>query len=358
MQTQLRPHCGPLADTILRAEPEVLDCPAQTAQIVRYHLHYKMKLVGDDSAPASLVAKHSPENAQARMQFHQHGLYARELSFYREFGPDPGIPLPVIYSADIDPDSGEFIVLMEDLGTFRQGDFWAPNINDVRLALVELARFHRHWWCTERTSEARWLGQPEALGHFEAEVAPMLPTMLGVIRRKYGDAMSQYLTDLCMDLVEGWGAVWTANPLQCLTVIHGDYHPNEMYFAADPQAGSLRVADWQMCSRGSPGLDVQRILLTGLSGEDFVEHFDSLLDLYHAELLSDGLEYSRERLVEDVRQGALITIRNWLFALAFTDRIHATRASAIANADLKKRMFDDYEQMFRLLRLKQMVNDP
>ncbi|MEM7250618.1 MAG: phosphotransferase [Pseudomonadota bacterium] len=351
---QLSGKLGRTAKSLRGFRAEVLDTAAQTSVIVRFHLEFSLSLVGH-SIPTSVIGKFGATDPQTRLQFHQHGLYARELSFYREFGLDPAMPLPELYFSSIDPDSGKFAIVMEDLGTRRPGDFWVPSIGDVEVALEHLARFHAGWWQHARMLNARWLGLPEALDHFEHEVAPMLPTMLGVIRRKYGEAFTPYLHDLCQSLADHWHRLWDTPRFERLTLCHGDYHPNEMYFAHSDEQPTFCVADWQMACAGTPGVDVQRLLLTGLNAVQFVEHHARLVTKYHTDLTRYGVDYPRPTLDADLRRSTALTMRNWLFALSFTDNIDATGANAIATADLKQRLFADYETIFRHLAIDELL---
>ena len=64
-----------------------------------------------DSGPRFIIGKFASPHRPMRTMLHNLGLYEREIRFYREFGQDPGIPIPACYYAEIEPDSGTFTLL-------------------------------------------------------------------------------------------------------------------------------------------------------------------------------------------------------------------------------------------------------
>ena len=74
------------------------------------------------AGPATLIAKSAvgaPENRQMAMAV---GCYEREVRFYEEIAPRPGVRVPGCLAADLDGETGEFVLLLEDLTDVSAGD--------------------------------------------------------------------------------------------------------------------------------------------------------------------------------------------------------------------------------------------
>jgi hypothetical protein len=86
---------------------------------------------------------------------HRLGLYRTEVEFYRQLSADAGIPTPRCYYADIDTQSGYFVLVMEDMRT-RGRRSAAADGSDVEVAIDHIAGFHARWW--KHPGFASWTG--------------------------------------------------------------------------------------------------------------------------------------------------------------------------------------------------------
>ena len=77
-----------------------------------------------------------------RSLLNQFGVYRTEVEFYRLFGSDAGMPTPRCLHGEIDPATGMFVLLLEDMGHRRVGEIMAPSVEDTELAIQYLAPFH------------------------------------------------------------------------------------------------------------------------------------------------------------------------------------------------------------------------
>jgi aminoglycoside phosphotransferase (APT) family kinase protein len=79
------------------------------------------------------------------------------------------------------------------------------------------------------------------------------------------------------------------------TVLHNDYRPDNMLFAAQDGAIPLAVVDWQTVSLGSSLTDVAFLVGTGMTTEDRREHERSLVREYHDRLTTtvDGFDWAQ-----------------------------------------------------------------
>ena len=76
-------------------------------------------------------------------------MLLREVRFYREFGPDSGVDVPIVFHAALDESSVATVLVMEDLAAevmYRPG---AAPVAAVEETARCVARLHaRHWGAT------------------------------------------------------------------------------------------------------------------------------------------------------------------------------------------------------------------
>ena len=71
---------------------------------------------GGEGLPRTLIVKQPTQDAKSRQLAMMFRFYEREVSFYRDVGSAAGIRVPTMYFGAADPKSGDFVMLMEDLG--------------------------------------------------------------------------------------------------------------------------------------------------------------------------------------------------------------------------------------------------
>jgi hypothetical protein len=244
-----------------------------TATKIRIELTFKPP-AGQAGAPASLWAKAGFEGRGA----HQGDAFANEVHFFRDLAPTLPANPPLSYYGDIDPATGNGIVLLEDL-LLRRAEF-ATAATQLRLdevvAVLELqARYHAFLWRSPRLFELPWLRTGGVMAetrmvdqYFELwDRSVELPRFAAVPpalreRRLVQRCVAQLIDDL------------SAEPT-CL--VHGDSHTANLFFEPD---GSVGYLDWQHVMRGSWAFDLANFLITALPVELRREHERDLLSTY------------------------------------------------------------------------------
>jgi hypothetical protein len=280
-------------------------------------------------APASLVAKLASPHEPIRSLLHQFGGYRREVEFYRQFGVDPGIPVPRCFWGDIDLTTGVFVLLLEDMSTCRMGNPFAPSVADTELAIRHLALFHATWWESPRLLQLDWLthpGSPEATAQ-AARIRGSMANALTMIRQRFGDEFPGVCSVIAERLIAGWDKR-EQRSTSPLTVVHRDFHPGQMFFPSG-NGGRFVVFDWQTVGIGRGPEDLARIVVMGLTVPQREANDQRLIELYHAELCAHGVVgYSLERCVEDFRDGLTASLIINMVAAAAVDPEIIKRAEA------------------------------
>lgn len=209
-----------------------------------------------------------------------------EAIFYRDLGPqvDGWMNVPKSYFADIDADTGDAFLLMEDLLARNASFGFALRPVDeqtARRTVSMLARFHAQYWDApgvmrpEISAGARlaadiWMGEPNfsqcaQLPRFDL-VAPELRD-----RDRFQKAVYK---------------LWALNAKGPHCLLLGDLHLGNMFFDADGSPGFL---DMQGDTRGCWAHDFTEFLMTALSVEDRRRLERPLLEYYLEQLRFYGV---------------------------------------------------------------------
>jgi len=327
--------------------------PGQTGDVV------KLLLRCEDAplAPSSVVAKFAAPFESARAHMHALGLYEREVFFYRDFGADPGISIPTCYFADIDRATGDFVIVLEDMSVCRLGDFWVPTLAHVEIAIDHLAGLHARWWNSPRLREIPWLRQPDDRAYFSGALGPLLPALLPLVEQRFGERFPRYLRDLTVSMCEQWEEYWPEREGDERTLVHADFHPKQLFFPT-ASGGRFAAFDWQSVMVGAGALDLQRILLLGLTPAQLREHGARLLARYQQRLAESGITVTADHLLAQVRRVMPLTLYITVLALATTDPAILERAAAARGVDYLGRVFGDLEASLRLYDVHEVFRMP
>jgi aminoglycoside phosphotransferase (APT) family kinase protein len=219
---------------------------------------------GGDALPSRLCVKGGfvPE----MLAFMAPG-YQAEARFYRDVAPLLGEGLSRCHFAGIDEDSGQGIVILDDLAT--QGAVFCDarqplSVDQAGAALELLARWHA------RTDlEVDWLDAPP---HYR----PMAYALAAEQRDDRTDEIEGLVTSR-ERLLAGFQAMWADEDRRPRRFIHGDANLTNVYLDAD---GEPRFLDWQFAGRGDAYHDVAFFLIGALSFEDRRNAEERLLRSY------------------------------------------------------------------------------
>lgn len=219
---------------------ELLELQGAAAVVARLALQYDR---AEPGAPASLIAKFATPYEPIRMLMSKIGGYEREVEFYRLFGADPGIPIPRCYHAEIDPASGVFVLLLEDMSEARILDGTLPSEDDIELAIRHLAPFHAKWWSHPKLASLEVLHPPGSAADaaFMAQGRAALAISLPQARERFEGAIPAVVLALADRLLDNWDALMDMRgdiAGDTLTLVHGDFHPGQIFFPPAVAAAS------------------------------------------------------------------------------------------------------------------------
>jgi uncharacterized Zn-finger protein len=217
------------------------------------------------AGPATVFAKAvDPEHAE---------LVALTSGLYHEprlFCSGVELPLdhPTVYTALIDEDRSDFVMIMEDVvarGADPRDSTRPMSIDQAANGVRGLARMHSRFW------GQRILGNP-ALGWVEPFVAfeGLEYAPLHIAHERLGDTVAAEIlalsgTELFVDIWARYIGTLTGSSESPPTLLHGDPHIGNTYVLPDDDVGFL---DWQMVRRGNWSLDLGYFLQGALTIDD------------------------------------------------------------------------------------------
>ena len=270
-------------------------------------LLYRAKLSYSESSsegPNSVVIKVPSPHEQTRHIARAFMFYGKEIGFYRDAAKDTPLGTPDCYAAHHDPESDDFILVLEDLeGAQVLSQLDGCPIDKAQFAIEELAKHHAEFWESDRfEGDLAWLPYgwdvpfPQAIAQGFAEAWPGCMDMFtgGGSERiiKVGEKFPT-VTGEMMELAD--------SPI---TMAHGDFRLDNLFF----DNGELKVIDWQICIKTVGGYDVGYFLSQSLTIDDRRNHEKELLERYRNTLSELGLDYPQDRLMEDYRRSVLFCL--------------------------------------------------
>jgi len=255
--------------------------------------------------PASVIVKLPTLDEGTRAVVGVFDFYQKECRFYREMAAATPVATPAMHHVDVDLETGDFVIVMEDLTDVRLVDqLEGCTLAEARSAVETLARIHATWWDGGPIESIDWLPRPldppypQAL---QGQVAASWPNVMAEHRdlvepdiERLGEQMPEILPDLMDRLSQ-----------PPTTLVHGDYRLDNLMFAADG-VEPMTVIDWQICLRGKPAYDLGYFMSQSLDPVMRAAHERELLDLYLTVLGASGVtDYDADRLWDDYRLGIL-----------------------------------------------------
>jgi hypothetical protein len=271
-------------------------------EMTRFRLSYDQP---GARAPASLITKLPTADEPYRNIALLLNLYEREIRFYEEIADDIVLRTPACYYSAVDAPSGAYVLVLEDLAPGRCGDQLAScSLEEARLAITEVAKFHAAWWNHPRLGTLEWM---------PSTVDQSLQQLLATVYRQSWPAFVEKYRDQVpgeiIDLGERFGAdildLIAATGDRPPTIVHTDYRLDNMFFGL-ADGSPLAVIDWQLAHRSRGMFDVAYFLAGDFPPEVRRQHETALLREYHETLLAGGVSgYDWQTCLDDYRASAL-----------------------------------------------------
>ena len=300
--TEVLQYGGVLRDEVVTQVERQRIGTGQIGQNVAFSLTYDRPA---PDAPASVVGKFPAPEPQGRAAAKTFRLYEREVRFYQEIAETVDIRIPACYLADIDLDTGDFVLLLEDLRPAVQGNqLDGCSLDEAMLAMDELAGLHAPRWGDPTLANIAWLGQYD-----DAQSAGMIRSAYQGLWPGFVAQYGSLLMPGALALGEAFGASigdWQRSGAGPGCVTHGDYRLDNMLFGTERGGYPLATVDWQTVGHGLGMSDAAYFIGNGLRVADRRAHEMDLLKRYHDALSARGVEgYEWKQCLADYRRATL-----------------------------------------------------
>lgn len=291
--------------------------------------HTDVSYAGESGLPAHLVIKMVPDNEQLRAIGRQLAIYAREAAFYAEIGASAGIRVARCYGAQVDPDTGDSAIVLEDLTHLRTGNQYEGfTLTEAGRAVDQYATLHARWWNEPSLQEFSWL-PPWNLPAMVAYLPAAYPAAWQACSGLFADALSDEDRALGALLGENLADLMNHAGTGPVTLVHGDARHDNLMFADDADAPP-HVVDWQYAASGRGVLDIAYYLTQGGASELVAPVERDLVARYHAALCDGGVTgYGLDECWSDYRRFALYMLVFPVFTASMIDPASADQRAAL-----------------------------
>ncbi len=260
-----------------------------------------MRLTLDTPAdcPKSVIVKFPSPSEVNREVARTYNMYGREVAFYSNIAANIAVPTPACYFSAFDPQTSDFVLLLEDIGHMRIGDQVAGCSLEEAITVVDaVASFHASAW---QPSEF-----PELVSHNnEAQRAGMSAGFQAgwpVVLEQFGEHIPTAMRSVCARLPDAVPRLLQQMCEQPVCVTHADVRLDNIFFAEDKVA----FVDWQSICTSAPEQDLAYFVTQSVPAS--VRQQVDLVARYHQKLTERGIEYSLTRCRERYAVSALYLV--------------------------------------------------
>ncbi len=236
----------------------------------------------EPNAPTTIVAKFANQSDQARFICSTFKLNQTEISFYQSAAANTQVKSPVCYRAQANDDFGNYVLLMEDLGTNQINQLAGCTASEAKAVVKAIATLHSQWWEQPGLHELPWLCKP-------AQLAKGLTLVMSMV----SDQAFANLKNCPREISDSWPRIIEALPLllnrlddQPSTLVHGDVRLSNLFVGKD----SVGFVDWQAAKDTHGCYDLAYFLTQSLSTETRREQQPQLISHYQQQLARNGID--------------------------------------------------------------------
>ncbi len=295
--------CLPAAGEVTSVSQQLIgDGTGMSSELAMLGLTYS----GDQGeAPDRLVAKFLPTNEINRASALAFNLPEREVRYAAELDPQTDAITPKTYCALFD--GHRFLILMEDLSDYQVGNQEVgATLKQTELAIDELAKLHSAFW--NRMDGIDWVPGIADSYHADALAGASRMGWENMIERfELPDAVTRYMEPFLASV-----RALQAERMQApITLVHGDFRMENLFFGQSPEQHPIIVFDWQGPLKARGMFDVSLFLGQSTTTEVRRAHERSLLERYLEGLQAGGVtDVDMDMLWEDYRRCMLY---DWLY---------------------------------------------
>lgn len=279
----------------LRLEP-LKDAKAVFGALYRLHLSYD----GDrGQLPSTMIAKGPSPNRESVAIMQRIGGYRQETQFYRLIASEAGLRTPVCYVSLINENGNAFILLLEDLSSFRQVEGSALSAAEIEATVRGLAAASAACWRKASLSTFDWLRnvQTDTKTYHENFVRAWSKISKRLVSGGFDDKR------LGAEIAECFLRNHDLLGADPQTLLLTDVRAENLFFADTAEGVETIFIDFQFLRVGRGPISLSSFLAT-LPERQVME--EGLVRLYYACLRDGGIQdYSLDECFRDYWRGVI-----------------------------------------------------
>ena len=275
---------------------------AQGVGILSTMLRCRLRYEGDSTGPPSVVVKLEPQRELYRQRIQAMHGFEHEIRFYRDVAPQAPMRMPTLFFGGFNEHAGALV--LEDLGHLKAGN-QVHGLNNLEAIAAArwIARLQARFWNSEALDTLEWMPlhderltakYAETWDHFEEVYGLRLGAEAIAIGRRLRDSLD-----------------WIRSEIEKrpVTVCHGDYRADNLFFGEVGSPEEVVAIDWAFCGRTLGALDPTRLLGGSEPPAERNRHQLEIFAAWYERLQSEGVkDYPLEAALDDFRLGALLNL--------------------------------------------------
>jgi hypothetical protein len=293
-------------------------------------MNIRLELDSDGSLPATLIAKLPSPDPTSRATGVALRNYEREVCFYLEIAPTVDIRVPRCYHGEWLAQTGDFVLLMEDLAPAMQGNqITGCDPAQAGIAVRELAKLHGPRWGDPTLDDIEWLGRRTSSD------SEQLVTLWSMFLPGFMATFGNYLSPDAAAVIERFGqriGGWIDGRDTPNTVTHGDYRLDNLMFGGPNGGAAIAAVDWQTPGHGVGITDVSYFLGAGVLPDERRRIERQLVEEYGQALIAYGVAVDNDHLWQQYRRDAYAGVVMSVIASQIVGTNHRSEAMFAAMA--------------------------
>ena len=269
---------------------------AITSQLAAFHLE-------STKGPLSVVVK------LRRPGWKMDALYEREVRFYKELACDLGELVPLCYHIESKDDTGDFVILMEDLSAANPGH----NLEGLTLqqgldVAYALGSYHGKMWQDERA--AHWPHKTftaEDGQRLNERFAKQWPLLVSQGKYEIPAGILEIIPHIAIRLPQALQRMSQGAG----TLIHSDVHAENLLLDGE----RVIIIDWQNAAFANASIDLAGLILC-CDNKVQKEHWQEVLTCWRNRVMNFAVEQSEaEQVIDTVPYAILwnfVGVSSWL----------------------------------------------
>lgn len=240
--------------------------------------------------PPSVVVKVPSQSESSRAASRITRCYELETGFYTHVRSLVGVSAPNCLHVWFDAPSDDFVLVLEDIVSGKQGDqLSGASVEQARAAVDELVLLHAPLWNSPQLNTLSWM--PRHTMESSQGTRDLLRSVFAGFTSRFESRVGAEVLELGAQLVaniDGYDRAFPNNE----TIVHRDFRLDNLLFTETSHGTQVKVVDWQTASISSGATDLAYFIGASFAPEQRRLVENELVHRYHDGLTQSGISMS------------------------------------------------------------------